>query len=320
MIAPASPPPDDIDALARRLPQRSPSPQRSRALRAALLDAAQPTAPRTPSRWTVAWAGIAVATTAAAVVLVLRGAPSPKTTLGPSAPAPAISFEPAAPPPPVELAINRPPTADDRPPTATAAHTDPTVVANPPTPSKPSPPVRAVAPSRKPLAVDRDVSGPAPDRAAPPPTTDAPDAIRATAPPPTERAPGAPTSASADIAAAERAFRDGLQSLLAGDPRAARAPLERACAAPSSSREDSCYWAAVAWLRSGDRTRAAHGFTDLLSRWPASTHAGEASVSLGWLLLDSGDRASARTRFSAAATDAMPSVRAEANRGLAAAH
>lgn len=117
----------------------------------------------------------------------------------------------------------------------------------------------------------------------------------------------------------ERDFRDGLRALLAGDPRAAIGPLDHACRAPSSSEDDICYWAAVARLRTGDREAARSGFADMLGRWPASTHAGEASVALGWLLLQQGDRAGARTRFAAAADDRMASVRAEAIRGLAAA-
>jgi hypothetical protein len=57
----------------------------------------------------------------------------------------------------------------------------------------------------------------------------------------------------------------------------------------------------------------------VLARWPGSTHAGEASVALGWLLLDAGDRDAPPDRFAAARSDRMPSVRAEAARGMAAA-
>jgi len=118
--------------------------------------------------------------------------------------------------------------------------------------------------------------------------------------------------------AAEQDFRDGLRTLLTGDPRGATAALDRACGAPSSTQDDSCYWAAVAWLRGGDRMRARRAFTEMLTRWPGSTHAGEANVALGWLLLEIGDRSAARTHFAAAADDRVPSVRASAVRGLTA--
>jgi TolA-binding protein len=120
-------------------------------------------------------------------------------------------------------------------------------------------------------------------------------------------------------AAAERDFRDGLRTLLAGDPASATTALDRACSAPSNSQDDGCYWAAVARLRSGDHHRARRGLGDMLARWPGSTHVGEANVALGWLLLEVGDTAGARTRFAAAAADRLESVRASALRGLAAA-
>lgn len=121
------------------------------------------------------------------------------------------------------------------------------------------------------------------------------------------------------VAGAVIDFREGLQALMAGDARKAVVSLDRACATPSSSQMDICYWAAVAWSRTGDRVRARASFANVVARWPGSTHIGEANVALGWLLLDTGDRTAARARFAAAADDRMPRVRAEALRGLAAA-
>lgn len=134
--------------------------------------------------------------------------------------------------------------------------------------------------------------------------------------PATEPGPGPAPPASATH---EQQFRDGLRALLAGDTATAVAALDRACGTPSSSQEDVCYWAAVAWKRAGDRSRARAGFAAVLARWPQSTHAGEASVALGWLLLESGDRDAARARFAAATDAPTPRVREEARRGLAAA-
>jgi hypothetical protein len=53
-----------------------------------------------------------------------------------------------------------------------------------------------------------------------------------------------------------------------------------------------------------------------LLRFPASPRAGEASVMLGRLLLDGGDRAGARTRFRAALTDPSPRVKRAAAEAL----
>lgn len=151
--------------------------------------------------------------------------------------------------------------------------------------------------TEQPAASERTAPPTAPERATPPPPT------------PPQQPPAAPL---------EREFRDGLHTLVAGRARDAIAPLDRACKA-SVSPEDACYWSAVASLRAGDRARALTALTDVLARWPDSTHAGEARVALGWLLLERGDRAGARARFTAAADDRVPAVRAEARRGLAAA-
>ena len=160
-------------------------------------------------------------------------------------------------------------------------------------------------------------SGSRPSTASPRP---APSTVASRSP---EPAPPAPTPPAANptgqAAAAEQAFHDGLRALLTGNARDATGPLDRACGVSSTSQDDICYWAAIAWLRAGDRPQARRALTDVLAHYPGSTHAGEASVALGWLLLDAGDRAAARARFAAAVNDRMPDVRAEAAHGLAAA-
>lgn len=186
-----------------------------------------------------------------------------------------------------------------------------------------TPATTAAAPSTAPAPPRSPPPPPSSPRAshiAPPKPPRAPAAAEAeqTAPAPAQPVPAPVSEAASAATAAERAFRDGLRALLAGDARRALEPLGRACAAPTTSQEDACYWAALAQQRSGDRPGARQAFQELLTRWPASTHAGEASVALGWLLLDAGDRDAARARFAAAVNDRMPSVRAEAARGLAA--
>jgi TolA-binding protein len=200
----------------------------------------------------------------------------------------------------------------DAAPPASAPATAPAAPSTPPltAPSTTPAPRRPARPSP---------SSPRASHVAPPKPPRAPVAeAEQTAPPPAQLVPAPVSEAASAAAAAERAFHDGLRALLAGDARRALEPLGRACAASTTSQEDACYWAALAQLRSGDRPGARQAFQELLTRWPASTHAGEASVALGWLLLDAGDREAARARFAAAANDRMPSVRAEAARGLAA--
>ena len=179
----------------------------------------------------------------------------------------------------------------------------------------------------KPATTRPGAASMAPSGSRPPAASSHPAEVVATAQPlsaaPDRAAPPAAAKPAAGPAAqataAEQAFHDGLRALLAGHARDATDPLDRACGVPSTSQDDICYWAAIAWLRAGDRAQARRALTDVLARYPSSTPAGEASVALGWLLLDAGDRVAARPRFAAAASDRMPGVRAEAARGLAAA-
>jgi hypothetical protein len=377
-------PPQDVDALARRLPRREPSAERSAAMRFAVLDAAQgQSAPtRGPARgW---WLGIAAAAATACVWLALRtqrpsqptaptaqraassavagtaGAPSAPVAATPGAPAgatpsaPGVDGRAAA---PAEAAANE--RIPDGVTTFAAAHPlhlargDATITAPPDAQFDVE--VRhdevkrvtvmagwvVVAGSRTKTTVVPMRTTWTPEAPAPQPTATAAVATVAPTPPPrpppsAERATpalrdarpfadamthsdgSAAGSAAPQRRAAEQDFRDGLRTLLTGDPRGATAALDRACGAPSSSQDDSCYWAAVAWLRGGDRTRARRAFTEMLARWPGSTHVGEAHVALGWLLLEIGDCSAARMHFAAAADDRVPSVRASAVRGLTA--
>ncbi|MFN0246736.1 MAG: FecR domain-containing protein [Kofleriaceae bacterium] len=81
--------------------------------------------------------------------------------------------------------------------------------------------------------------------------------------------------------------------------------------------EDASYWYAVALARA-KRGEAIAAFRDLLSRYPHSTHAGEANAMLGWLLVEAKQPAEAERRFRAAIDDPKPSVRDSARSGLAA--
>jgi TolA-binding protein len=192
-----------------------------------------------------------------------------------------------------------------------------------PSAARPSPP--SAAPSAQPSVTTRpssgDVERPRPSTvdpgASPPPSAPAaaPTPLVPASPSPTTEAA---TNAATDAAGAEPLFAQGLRLLTEKKAGDAVAPLQRACAATASISEDACYWLAVAHLRSGARSGAAMDFSRFLARWPRSSRSGEATVALGWLLLDGGDRENARLRFAAAVTDPSPAVRAAARKGLAA--
>ncbi|CAN5712336.1 hypothetical protein BH11MYX3_BH11MYX3_45610 [soil metagenome] len=81
--------------------------------------------------------------------------------------------------------------------------------------------------------------------------------------------------------------------------------------------EDASYWYPVALARA-KRSEAMGAFREFLDHYPRSTHAHEASVMLGWLLVDVQQRAEAERRFRAAIDDSSPEVSASARAGLAA--
>jgi tetratricopeptide (TPR) repeat protein len=165
---------------------------------------------------------------------------------------------------------------------------------------------RAPAPSPPPAPV---VAPPAP----PPPRPRATPRPRVTpAPPP---APPAPPRARAPE---ELAYDDAWSAMRARDYARASAAFARVMLlAPDGSLvEDAAFWQAVALARGGRRTQAITAFRDFLDAHPRSPHAGEASAMLGWLLLDTGERAEAARHFRAAIGDPSKSVRASARSGL----
>jgi hypothetical protein len=81
--------------------------------------------------------------------------------------------------------------------------------------------------------------------------------------------------------------------------------------------EDALYWRAVAVGRTGDSATARQLFGEFLDRFPASSRAGEAAASSGWLLLEAGETRAARRAFERAARDPSPRVQANAREGLA---
>jgi TolA-binding protein len=131
--------------------------------------------------------------------------------------------------------------------------------------------------------------------------------------PPRAHADAAADPAAADFAAGWTALRDG------DLPRAAAAFARAEHASPAGPLvEDAAFWGAVSLARTGAPARpdAIAALAAFLAHHPASPRAGEASVMLGWLLLDAGDLDGAAARFTAATADAVPAVRTGARAGL----
>jgi TolA-binding protein len=68
--------------------------------------------------------------------------------------------------------------------------------------------------------------------------------------------------------------------------------------------------------QAGEAVRAYEALKSFLDRFPRSAWAGEASVQLGWLLLDRGEPQGATFRFRAGLADPSPRVRKSAQAGL----
>jgi TolA-binding protein len=146
-----------------------------------------------------------------------------------------------------------------------------------------------------------------------PPVAADPSPAPATTVPPPEIAPRPVPTAT------EAAFGRGFRALRRGDYGEAAGQFESAIASgPTSSlADDARYWRGVSLARAGRSAQAQEALGEFLSLHPRSPRAGEASVVLGWLLLESGDRTGAYRRFKAAAGDRNAEVRAGAQKGLA---
>lgn len=113
----------------------------------------------------------------------------------------------------------------------------------------------------------------------------------------------------------ESAFQEGWTALREAEHSAAAEAFARVD--PSSPMvEDAAFWRAVALGRAGRDEAATREFEVFLARYPRSARRGEATVSLGWLLLRQGRGDQARARFEEAGRDADVAVRRSAQRGL----
>ena len=173
---------------------------------------------------------------------------------------------------------------------------------------------RAEPPKRAELPAPVEVPPP------PPPDEPAPKPRRAKLveqhPPPPPAPPPAPARAPEELA-----YSDAWSAMRTKDfARAATAFARVMILAPDSGlAEDATFWQAVALARGHRRPQAITAFRDFLDAHPRSPHAGEGNTMLGWLLVDTGERAEATRRFRAAVDDPRKSVRDSARSGLEAA-
>jgi TolA-binding protein len=120
--------------------------------------------------------------------------------------------------------------------------------------------------------------------------------------------------ASAD----QRAYNDAWAALRSAQFDVAAAAFAKALAAAPEGAlaDDARFWRAVALARGHAPAPAMAAFRELVDEHPGSTHAGEASAMLGWLLVDAKRLDEARERFGAATNDPSPKVRASAQAGI----
>ena len=186
-----------------------------------------------------------------------------------------------------------------------AAAVDPAPAAPPAPPAPPAPaapPAAAAPPAR---AAPPAVVAPRPSVVAPPPTRHVP---RPGAPPP-------PGQASANESALFDRAWSSLRAGNAGEAAIDFAELERR-AGGRAIEEDALYWRAVSVARTKDRSGAGLLFREFLRRFPGSSRRGEASLALGWIVLDAGSPGEARQAFEQALSDPAASVRDSATEGL----
>ena len=114
------------------------------------------------------------------------------------------------------------------------------------------------------------------------------------------------------------AYNDAWTALRSAQFDIAAAAFAKALAAAPEGAlaDDARFWHAVALARGHAAVPAMAAFRELVDEHPGSTHAGEASAMLGWLLVDAKRLDEARERFGAATNDPSPKVRASAQAGI----
>jgi hypothetical protein len=148
-----------------------------------------------------------------------------------------------------------------------------------------------------------------PTTAPPPPRMPAVTELEVALPPPPPGTKLSPT---------EQHFRAGVALLRAGKPLDAAAELQTAAELDRSPlAADARYFQAVALIRAKRAADAERALVNFLDRAPQSLRRGRAAMLLGRLLVDRGDRDSARAWFQTAARDSDPKVANAARAALA---
>ncbi|AKU91186.1 tetratricopeptide repeat protein [Vulgatibacter incomptus] len=116
-------------------------------------------------------------------------------------------------------------------------------------------------------------------------------------------------------------FDRGWTQLRSGRPREAAQTFEEALAKHPSDplAEDAAFWRGVSLARAKRTQEASRALAAFIDAHPTSHRAGEASVMLGWILLERREIDAAEARFRAAVADPVEAVRASAEKGLEAA-
>ncbi|MCP4677267.1 MAG: hypothetical protein GY854_17485 [Deltaproteobacteria bacterium] len=117
---------------------------------------------------------------------------------------------------------------------------------------------------------------------------------------------------------AELAFQKGWEALKQSAYNDAVNAFTVAINTPSAGRiaEDASFWRCVSHARAGQHARASRALSVFLETYPNSPRVGEASVMLGWKLLEKGNLDAAENHFQRATHDANPRIRTSAQQGL----